>query len=177
MLCWWLFELLLVHSLFLVFKWRWPLYSENKRSIFVCHHAPQRKLAVVVYPQKRIKNSIHVFCFCWFALFFCPLFAFTLPGLLHSFRACSLKSSTKSTNRLNLSVDWEVSVVIHIHFPSSFTPLYLPILSDMGFNSGAFYFMLWNALFIVVPRWHCYMRISHLLCIGLPVICLTLRLI
>ena len=87
-----------------------------------------------------------------------------------SFRACSLKSSMKRPSRLKFSVEWEVLVTINIRFASSFTPPCLQIFSDALFNSGAFYFRLCNALSIAVPRWHCYMGISHLLFVCSPVI-------
>lgn len=66
-------KLLLGPILFLVFKWKRPLYSENKRSIFIRHHALQRKLSVVIYPQKRIKNLIHLFLLLLICL---PFFLF-----------------------------------------------------------------------------------------------------
>lgn len=87
-----------------------------------------------------------------------------------SFKACSLKSSMKWPNRPNLSVDWGVSVAIHFHFPFLFTLLCLQTSSDIRFNSGACYSMLCNTLIILVPSWHCYVDISHLVSIGLGAI-------
>lgn len=127
------------------FKWRRSLYSTNKRSIFICYHAPQRNLAVGVYPPKRIKNKDRIFLLVMF-FFVLYFFLFFLIYSIHS--ECAVWKVPWIVQTDSISVDWEILVAIDIHFPSSFTPLCLQIFSYIRFNSSAFYFVSCNALII-----------------------------